>query len=45
MFGNSDAMGMSIAIGEAADLAEQERIAMQLAIEDDESDDEIDADE
>lgn len=33
MFKDSDAIGMSIAIGEAVGLSEQERIAMQLAMQ------------
>ena len=41
MFGESDAMGMSIAISEAPDLAEQERIALQLAMEDEDEADNL----
>ena len=41
MFGESDAMGMSIAISEAPDLAEQERVALQLAMEDEDEADNL----
>lgn len=42
MFPDPDALGMSIAIGEAAGLPEQERLALQLAMEEEATQEEDD---
>ena len=42
MFPDPDALGMSIAMGKAAGLTEQERIVLQLTMEDDAAQEEDD---